>query len=125
MLVIDDEVAAATGLRALLRLDGYEVVASSEPRRALESLSREHFDVVITDLEMPDVHGVEVVRAARAASSDTTVFVVTAYTGSPAIDAALAVGARAVFAKPLDYDALAAAMTKALGTDDDRHGELS
>ena len=114
VLVVDDEVSAATGLRALLRLDGYDVIASTEPKRAVESLSRERFDVVITDLEMPEVHGVEVVRAARASGADVVIFVVTAYTGSPAIAASLAVGAKAAFAKPLDYDALAAALKAAL-----------
>jgi two-component system response regulator QseB len=107
VLVVDDDAAAADGLRMLLASDGYEVVACDEPTAALEQLGRTRFDAVITDLEMPRVHGVEVVRAARAASSGTLVYVVSAYSDSPASEEARAAGATRVFGKPLDYDVLA------------------
>lgn len=114
VLVVDDNEAAADGLRQLLASDGYEAEATSRPADALEAIAATAFDAVITDLEMPHVHGVEVVRAAIAARPGTPVFVVSAYSDSPAADDARAAGAAAIFGKPLDYDALAEALSAAL-----------
>ena len=108
VLVVDDERAAVDGLRVLLRADGYEVVALQSSEAALVLLTKEKFDIVITDLEMPMVHGVEVVRAARKSRADMPVVVVTAYNDSPACTAAIAAGACKVMCKPIDYDALSA-----------------
>jgi DNA-binding response OmpR family regulator len=108
VLVVDDDAAAADGLRQLLASDGHEAVALDRPGVALAELGRSHFDAVVTDLEMPLVHGVEIVRAARAASARTIIIVVSAYADSPAGDEARGAGADRVYTKPLDYDALAA-----------------
>lgn len=114
VMVVDDEPAAAEGLRVLLELDGYEVVALQSSERALELLATEDFDAVVTDLEMPVVHGVEVVRAARAARAAMPIVVITAYTQSPASVAALRAGARRVLDKPLDYDELSAELKRTI-----------
>jgi CheY-like chemotaxis protein len=114
VLVVDDDPAAAEGLRLLLGTDGYEAVAFHDGAAALARLAADSIDAVVTDLEMPHVHGVEVVRAARATHPNAPVFVVTAYTDSPAADDALEAGADRVFAKPLDYDALSAELAKEL-----------
>lgn len=107
VLVVDDDAAAADGLRRLLLSDGYQVTAHDDPRQALAALGAGGFDALVTDLEMPGVHGVELVRAARALDPALLVYVVSAYTDSPAGLEALAAGATRVFAKPLDYDTLA------------------
>jgi two-component system response regulator PilR (NtrC family) len=114
VLVVDDDRAAAEGLRLLLGTDGYEASAEHDSGRALTRLASEPFDAVITDLEMPHVHGVEVVRAARAARPAAPVFVISAYTDSPASAEALAAGASGIFDKPLDYDELAAELARRL-----------
>jgi CheY-like chemotaxis protein len=107
ILVIDDDPAAVSGLRTLLELDGYEVVGVDSPALGLQLLDDERFDAVITDLEMPVIGGLEIVRHARRESTHMPIFVITGYAGSPAALAAAAVGASRVFHKPLDYDALA------------------
>lgn len=107
VLVVDDDPAAAKGLRLLLGTDGYEATSEHDPEVALARLAREPFDAVVTDLEMPRVHGVEVVRAARAAQPRATVLVVTASVNSAASVEALAAGANRVLGKPLDYELLA------------------
>jgi len=107
VLVVDDNAEAAWGLQRLLECDGYEAAAEHDPARALARLQREPFDAVVTDLEMPRVHGTEVVRAVRAAHPSAPIFVVTAHTSSFASAGALAAGATRVFEKPLDYDVLA------------------
>lgn len=107
VLVVDDDFGAATGLRKLLELDGYEVVATESPRIAMAKLESERFDAVVTDLEMPGVHGVEIVRAAQRVRAGMPVVVMTGYFGTPVCDVAIREGARKVLGKPIEYDALA------------------
>lgn len=114
ILVIDDEGASVAGLRALLELEGYSVTALQSSELALEIFGSERFDAVITDLEMPVVSGIEIVRAARAAHPGIPVFVATGYGGSPAAEAALAAGARSIIDKPLDFEHLGRELTAAL-----------
>lgn len=106
ILVVDDDRVAVRGLCDLLELDGYAPVGTELPERALEHLRAESFDALVTDLEMPKVHGLEVVKEALAAHPGMPVFVVTAYAGSPAAASALALGARSVLKKPLAYEHL-------------------
>lgn len=114
VLVVDDDFGAATGLRRLLELDGYEVVATESPRVALSKLESEPFDAVVTDLEMPGVHGVEIVRAAQRVHPGMPVFVMTGYFGTPVCDVALREGARRIFGKPIEYDTLATELARDL-----------
>lgn len=116
VLVVDDDRAATEGLRALLRFDGYDVVAVQSSSTALVMLANERFDAVITDLEMPEVHGVQIVRAARAARPDMPVLVVTAYSQSPACHAALEAGALCVLTKPVDFDVLSTDLQTAIAS---------
>lgn len=106
VLLVDDDRVAVDGLCSLLEMDGFDVTGLVSPEEALRRLKDERFDVLITDLEMPRIHGLDVVRAARAASATMKVLVVTAYMGSRASATALTVGAARVFSKPLRYELL-------------------
>ncbi|HTM22011.1 MAG TPA: response regulator [Kofleriaceae bacterium] len=112
LLVVDDDPTAVDALRTLLEMDGYQVDGFTVPAAAVALLRRDPVDLVITDLEMPGVHGTDVVRAAHAAG--TPVLIVTAYAHSPAAASAVALGACAVMPKPVDYGKLLVAITKAL-----------
>ncbi len=114
VIVVDDERSAVEALRRLLVLDGYQVQAFDDPEAARKAIESAPFDAVVTDLEMPGVHGVEIIRAARRAKPGAPVFVVTAYADSPACRVAAEAGATAVLGKPLDYDALADALATSL-----------
>jgi len=114
ILVVDDDAVAVRGLTQLLEMDGHEAVGLLQPELALVRLRAEAFDVLVTDLEMPGVHGLELVRAAREAQPGLAVVVVTAYDHSPAGASALALGARRVLGKPLHYEELLAEL-EALG----------
>lgn len=114
VLVVDDDFGAATGLRKLLELDGYDVVATESPRTALTMLESDRFDAVVTDLEMPGVHGVEIVRAAQRVRPGMPVLVMTGYFGTPVCDTAMREGARRVLGKPIEYEMLAAELASSL-----------
>lgn len=114
VLVVDDDFGAMTGLRRLLELEGYEVVATESPKVALDKLEAERFDAIVTDLEMPGVHGVEIVRAAQRIRAGIPVLVMTGYFGTPVCDVAIREGARRIFGKPIEYEALADELARSL-----------
>lgn len=79
ILVVDDERDICKALEFLLKAEGYAVTTAYSGEEALERLSKEHFDVVMTDLKMDKVDGIAVLEKTREISSDTAVIVMTAY----------------------------------------------
>jgi len=89
-------------LAELLEADGCEVLAAADGREALAALAQFPAHVVVTDLMMPGMGGVELMRELRARGDERPVIVVTAREAAQALRA----GARVVLSKPLDYGAL-------------------
>lgn len=80
MLVIDDEKAFCSFLRCLFNQDGYAVETA---RNGIDGLARaraQKFDVIITDLIMPDLGGIEIIARLRADGNDVPIIAITAYT---------------------------------------------
>jgi two-component system response regulator HydG len=86
VLVVDDELEMTSMVADELEFRGYEVLALQSGREALRRLEHEAFDALITDLRMPDVDGLSLLRASRALDPTRPVIVMT---GHVAIDAAL------------------------------------
>ena len=103
MLVIEDVADIRDILVLLLRSEGADVVATPSGREGAKLAGNNNFDVVLTDLGLPDIAGDALIRQLRAASGvSTRVVVVTGY-GEPYITRARQAGADAVFTKPLDW----------------------
>ena len=79
LLVVDDEPSARTTLALLLRKRGHRVVEADGATSAAAKLAEEAFDLVVTDLRMPDGDGLEVLRAAKAQVPAPEVILLTAY----------------------------------------------
>jgi DNA-binding NtrC family response regulator len=77
--VIDDEVNAAGALEALLREDGYEVAGANDGRTGLALLEQTDADVVLTDLRMPGMDGLELLARVKDIRPATMVILMTAY----------------------------------------------
>ena len=107
VLVVDDEAPARKYLGANLRARGYEVLVADGGRDALALLASHAIDLLLLDLGLPDMDGLDVLLAVRARSA-LPVLVLTARTGDRDRAAALAHGATAVLTKPLDLSALLA-----------------
>src|SRR5687767_13606495 len=104
VLEVDDERGVRMALEVPLRLSGYEVVSAAGGREAIE-LGRQHsFDVVLTDIFMPGVRGIEVVREFRNFSPDTKIIAMTAQGSLEIALEAMAEGAFDFIAKPFDVD---------------------
>ncbi len=100
MLVVDDKESMRAMLMAAFVERGFVVEEASNGLDAIEMVRQDPFDVVITDLNMPGENGVAVLRAARAASPDTVVIMITAFGTIDVAVEAMRLGARDFITKP-------------------------
>jgi DNA-binding NtrC family response regulator len=114
LLVVDDEPSARSTLALLLRKRGHRVREADGLTAAAKHLGEEVFDLVVTDLRMPDGDGLEVLRAVKAHAPDTEVILLTAYAGWRSAKEAIRLGALDYFEKGDDPDELYHRIDKAL-----------
>jgi DNA-binding NtrC family response regulator len=114
IVVIDDEVNAATALEALLREDGYEVEKAHDGRAGLQLLERVDPDVVLTDVRMPGMDGVELLGRVKALRPETMVVLMTAYGTVKTAVKAMKLGAEDFLSKPIDVEELEAVLEKVI-----------
>jgi two-component system response regulator AtoC len=114
ILVVDDEPNICQVLSAVLRKDGHQVEVSRDGEEALALLEKTPVDLLITDVIMNNVSGVELLQRVQAASPQTPVVMMTAYgTIKSAVDA-IKLGAFDYLAKPFDMEQMKAVVRKAL-----------
>src|SRR5512137_1306395 len=87
ILIVDDEEIIRESLSFILKKEGYRVQEAANGKAALELVKKDSFDLVVTDLEMPEMKGVELLEQISQVSPETLVVIITAY-GS--IDTAIA-----------------------------------
>jgi two-component system, NtrC family, response regulator HydG len=114
VLVVDDEESARDALDKLLTLDGYAVETAEDGAVALARFSEAPADVVVTDLNMPNMDGVELLKQLRALDPDIPVILCTASGEVSVAVAAMRAGAYDYLAKPVDVEALSVAIERAL-----------
>ncbi|MGZ5971214.1 MAG: sigma-54-dependent transcriptional regulator, partial [Polyangiales bacterium] len=114
VLVVDDEASARSGLEKLLRQEGYAVDVAPGGAEALEIAADHPVDVVVTDLKMPGMDGVELMKRLRAAENQLPVIVVTAFGDVTSAVTAMRAGANDYLTKPVDFDALLLSIERAL-----------
>jgi len=114
LLIVDDEPSARSGLERLLRQDGYEVDVADGGEAAIAIASERPPDVVLTDLKMPNMDGVELLQRLRQQDPDLPVIVITASGDVASAVRAMRVGAEDYLTKPVDFDALTVAIERAL-----------
>lgn len=100
ILLIDDEAIALLNLSHVLRKDGYQITACKDGAEGLKALAREDFDLVMTDLKMPGVDGMKVLRETHARHSDVPVIMITGHASLDSAVAAMKAGAYHYLAKP-------------------------
>jgi signal transduction histidine kinase len=114
VLVVDDEQSVATTIKAILELDGNEVTAVTSGKEAMEQLRQREFDVVLTDLRLDDLDGIEILRETQKLWPDTVSIMLTGYASLESAVAALRSGAYDYLIKPSDVDELRATIGRAL-----------
>ena len=114
ILLADDEQIARENLEYILKKEGYETVAVASGARALEELEKRDFDLVITDLRMPQVDGMQVLERTKELRPDTEVLVVTGYATVNTAVQAMQKGAYHYLAKPYQNEEVRILIRKAL-----------
>jgi len=102
ILVVDDEAIVRKSFAKALRDDGFAVESAASGEQALGLLDHGHFDLVITDLRMEGMDGLEVLRGTKAKSAETEVVLLTGYGSIPTAVAAIKEGAYNYVTKPLN-----------------------
>jgi DNA-binding NtrC family response regulator len=116
LLVVDDESSARTTLALLLRKRGHRVAEAEDVVGAVKRLAEETFDLVVTDLRMPDGDGLDVLQAARAQADAPEVILLTAYAEWKSAKEAIRLGALDYFEKGQEPEELYRRIDKALAS---------
>jgi two-component system response regulator HydG len=116
VLVVDDQKNMRTTTAMVLRQAGHVVAEAEDGAAAIQRAQQETFDVVLTDLRMPNADGMEVLRTVRAISPDTQVIVMTAYGTIESAVEAVRQGAHDYVSKPFKEEELLLRVGRALET---------
>jgi DNA-binding NtrC family response regulator len=100
ILLIDDEAIALSNLTHVLKREGYDVTACKDGEAGLEALERSDFDLVLTDLKMPGIDGMTVLRQVHANHPDVPVIMITGHATLDSAVEAMKAGAHHYLAKP-------------------------
>ncbi len=106
ILVVDDESIIRESLVFVLSKENYEVDEASNGLQALEKIKSDNFDLLITDIEMPELKGIELLEKVRQYSPDTFVILITAYASIETAISAFRKGASDYILKPLEFEDL-------------------
>ncbi|TDJ13181.1 MAG: sigma-54-dependent Fis family transcriptional regulator [Deltaproteobacteria bacterium] len=114
ILVVDDERSMQEFLEIFFRSEGYEVVTAGDVQSALLHLEGNDFDVMISDIQMPDGTGIDLLEAVREGSPETVVVMITAFASTETAIAAMKLGAYDYITKPFKVDEIRVVVEKAL-----------
>jgi len=114
IVVIDDEPNMCAALRKLLGVEGYAVETFVDPEKALEEIGKSHPDVVLADLVMPGLEGMEVLRRLRRLDPSIAVIMITAHGSIDTAIEAVKEGAFHYISKPFNTNELLLTIRKAL-----------
>jgi DNA-binding NtrC family response regulator len=119
ILIVEDRGSLRRMLELALGQEGYEVATAADGRSGIRLIEERPFDFILTDLKLPDVSGIEVLEASRAAQPRVPVVVLTGYgTVGTAVEA-MKLGAYDFLEKPLEIDELARLIERAIGEPDE------
>jgi two-component system response regulator PilR (NtrC family) len=114
ILIIDDEQSMRDFLSIMLKKEGYDVVAAEAGTDALKAVQTEIFDLVISDVKMPGLDGIDVLRTVKESSPETVVIMITAYASAETAVEAMKLGAYDYITKPFKVDEIKLIIQKAL-----------
>jgi len=114
LLIVDDEKVAVKNLEHVMKKEGYEVTATQSGANALAHLDKQQFDVVLTDLRMEKVDGLQILEKCRESWPDTEVILITGYATLESAVAAMKLGAFYYIAKPFRLDEVRKVVAEAI-----------
>lgn len=114
ILIADDEPGVLLTTRAILQLEGYDVESAGNGQEAVEAIRQRHYDLVLTDLKMPGVDGLDVLAEVRKRSPLTVTVMMTGYGSVASALEAVQLGAYEYLLKPIEVEDLKQAVRRSL-----------
>ena len=102
ILIVDDNKYSVSALTNLLKNNNYTLEIAANGREALDLYNADRFDVVITEIKIPKMNGIELLKAIRERSKKTRVVIITGHSNMENMSAAVSHGVDAYFSKPLN-----------------------
>ena len=115
ILVVDDDVGMCDTLSEILEDGGFAAATANDGEEALDRVRQEEFDVVLMDIRMPKMNGVEACKIMRKEKPELVVFLMTAFTVETLVAEALSDLGVEVLSKPLDIENMLAMIREAAG----------
>ncbi len=115
ILIIDDAAFSRRMIRKCLQADNYEILEAATGREGLEAATSQHPDCILTDLLMPDMDGLELLKALQAKESKIPVVIISADIQDGTRNRGLELGAKAFINKPVKEEELRKTVRQALG----------
>jgi DNA-binding NtrC family response regulator len=106
ILLVDDDKNTANGLRKILLQDGYDTSCTFTGKEALNLIATEHFDIVITDMKLPDISGFSIIEKVKKKDIDIAVVMITAFSSIQTAIDAMKKGADDYLTKPVNIEEL-------------------
>ncbi len=113
-LVVDDDKVTLELLTFQLESEGFETTAAETGQKGLEYMQGTEFDIILTDLNLPDIDGIEMVRRSKVISPQTEIIMVTGYGSTEKTIEATKAGAFYYIEKPVDFEQLLPLIEKAV-----------
>ena len=114
IIVIDDDVIILQAIKTMLTHKGYSVFATTDAQDALDTLEEEEFDLIISDIMMPYVSGIELLSALKKNQNKVPIIIISALDQQEVILTAFEEGAEDFVKKPIQLDELLIRVSKAL-----------
>lgn len=114
ILVVDDELSMRELLEFMLTREGYAVSLAQNGREAIDKLGEQHYDLLLCDIRLGDMTGLDVLQASKKTNPETVVIMISAYATTETAVEAMNVGAYDYVPKPFDNDELKETIEKAL-----------
>ncbi|MEE4356793.1 MAG: sigma-54 dependent transcriptional regulator [Desulfococcaceae bacterium] len=114
ILVVDDELSMREFLELMLGREGYQVSSAENGEEAIELIEKNHYDLLLSDIRLGDISGLDVLRAAKRQCPDTVVIMISAFATAETAVEAMNEGAYDYLPKPFDNNELKQTLTKAL-----------
>jgi two-component system response regulator PilR (NtrC family) len=114
LLIVDDEASLREMLEIMLKREGYDLDSAASAEAAIKLLAKKPYDLVITDVAMPGMSGIELLSKVRQQSHDTAVIVITAHGSTGSAVEAMKLGATDYLTKPFQIDEMKIAVANSL-----------
>ena len=115
VLIVDDNENLCTTLSFILNRKGYDAISTNNGPEAIKLVTERPFDMILMDIKMPLMNGVEALKRIKFTRSDSVVVMMTAYSVEELVQEALEEGAFSIIYKPLDIEKIVALVEEAKG----------